>query len=101
MWQPTEWGSLAILMKLKPSQVPMEMTFKSLDSKPVRLSQFRDSVVIVSYSVMVCAMCRASTGIEPFTIRTKYNSNLVVVAVSLDEEYESITVFIESWGWMC
>ena len=82
------------------SPVPMEMTFKSLDGKPVRLSQFRDSVVIVSYFTSWCAPCAE---LLPELNRLQFGRNaipnLVVVAVSLDEEPQSrLPVFIESWG---
>ncbi|MGC6417078.1 MAG: TlpA family protein disulfide reductase [Bradymonadia bacterium] len=82
------------------SPLPIEMTFRMLDGKQVKLSELRDSVVIVSYFTSSCAPCAE---LLPELNRLQFGRNaipnLVVVAVSLDEEAQArLPVFIESWG---
>ena len=80
------------------SPLPIEMTFRMLDGKQVKLSELRDSVVIVSYFTSSCAPCAE---LLPELNRLQFGRNaipnLVVVAVSLDEEAQA-RLPIESWG---
>ncbi|MES2856585.1 MAG: TlpA disulfide reductase family protein [Bdellovibrionota bacterium] len=85
-----------LLTKMEKEGVP-DFELKTLDGKPVTVAEFRGKVVIVNFWASWCNPC-----VQEFPSMLKlveaFKGQLIVVAVSADEEKGDIEAFAKAFG---
>jgi thiol-disulfide isomerase/thioredoxin len=89
-------SSTIILNRLELEGLP-ELTFHTLDGRPVSLSEFRGKILVLNIWATWCAPC-----VKEFPslqrLAEKMGGQLVVLAVSQDKLRDDIEYFIKAFG---
>jgi cytochrome c biogenesis protein CcmG/thiol:disulfide interchange protein DsbE len=79
------------------SQAP-DFTLQDLSGRSVRLSDLRGKVVLVEFWATWCPPCRASVPVIEHLHKTFAEKGLVVLGISIDEQWDSVRTFAREKG---
>lgn len=75
-----------------------DFTLTNLDSKQTKLSDFRGKTVFLNFFASWCPPCRAEMPDIVATYQENVNSDVVVLAVDIEEEPEVVAAYAKSAG---
>ena len=87
-----------IIVKLDGDKAP-DFSLKSVDGKTIRLSDYKDKVVIVDFWATWCPPCRRGIP-DLVSIQKEFKDKLVIIGISLDGEktIKDVPEFVKSYG---